>query len=371
MRGMGNMDFGDLIQEILGLAKHYNKNPKDNPPMEQREVLLERLKGHLLGVVESLELDRADLKVGKGGRQANYSPLAWVRVYDPRHAPTAMNGFYVVLLFSTDGSSVYLSLNQGTSEFRSNAMRPIMNDELLLNRAASARLLLSDWKSAVKLIGLTAIDLAADDLDVGPESKRRIRNYELGNIYAYEYRADDPPSDQVFADGLSEMLDLLSILQDGGSSLRESLMATSKGSGPSRRRANSSGKGQGRQLDPEVRKLIELTAEDRAEEHYQGLGWEVERVGSQKLGYDLRCRRDHEKRYVEVKGTSGRGGEVILTPNEVKYCRDNSDTALVIVSEIVADEDKKVVDRGRVRIIDPWDLDDSRLIATEYSYRVT
>jgi len=36
-----------------------------------------------------------------------------------------MEGFYIVDLFATGGSAVYISPQPGTSEYRSNAMRPV------------------------------------------------------------------------------------------------------------------------------------------------------------------------------------------------------------------------------------------------------
>lgn len=274
-----------------------------------------------------------------------------------------------MLLFAADGSAVYLSLNQGTSEFRSNAIRPINDDNALLNRAAAARTTLGDWASKVALMGPDSMNLCGDSAPVGTESKKRIRNYELANVFTYEYPIDALPDDDRFKGDLDELLVLLWALENANlSSQTEFLSNRPKLSGKGKEQ--NPGAKQGRQLDQKVRKLIELTAEDQASEHYVSLGWSVERVGAQKLGYDLRCIKSDQELHVEVKGTTSKGLEVTLTPNEVTHCKAYPQMALVIVSRIVIAEDDTISDHGQIQVLDPWIIDDNHLTPSEFSYRV-
>src|SRR5215831_18381715 len=89
--------------------------------------LAERLRSALAELASPARWGELDLRVKAGGRQGSFSPLPWVRVYSKRHAPTAQEGRYLVYLFAADGSRVYLSLNQGSSERRSGHMRPIVD----------------------------------------------------------------------------------------------------------------------------------------------------------------------------------------------------------------------------------------------------
>jgi hypothetical protein len=337
--------------------------------MEKREALLAELSSQLKTFLIQTKLDSNLLKVQHGGRQSNYSPVPWVRIFDPEHAPTAQSGFYVVLLFAADGSSVYLSLNQGTSEFRSNAMRPILKDDILLNRASGARTALSDWASDVAVEGLIAIDLKGEDTPVGVESKRRIRNYELANIYAYEYPFNALPTDSEFTADIEELLVLLWALESSDLSTQTKFVAElpTKKTGFGQKKPSSK---QGRLLNEKVRKLIELTAEDQAQSHYEAAGWTVERVGAQKLGYDLRCTKNDSELHVEVKGTTSKGLEVVLTPNEVSHCKGYPHMALAIVGEIEVGQDETIKSPGKLRVIDPWSIDESHLTPSEYSYRI-
>jgi len=366
---MSSNQFKNSLRAILQIAPEFSTSSSDNLPMEKRELLLKNLSRELLTLLQEKNLDSQVLRVEHGGRQSNYSPVPWIRIYDPQHAPTAQNGFYVVLLFAADGSSVYLSLNQGTSEFRSNAMRPIKNDSVLLNKAVAARIALSDWASGVSVEGPDLVDLRGGGAPVGVDSKRRIRNYELANVYAYRYLLNDLPDDDKFKSDLEELLVLLWALESADLAAPTEFIKKMPELVPEPNKKRPSSK-QGRQLNEKVRKLIELTAEDLTEEHYVALGWSVERVGAQKLGYDLRCTKlDHEL-HVEVKGTTGRGQEVILTPNEVRHCRYYPEMALAVVSRIVIANDETVADRGELQILHPWNLDDARLTPSEYSYRV-
>lgn len=110
-------------------------------------------------------LAEMDFRTREGGRQASFSPVPWLRVYVPKYSPGATDGFYIVYLFSADGSAVYLSLNQGTSEWRTGKMRPLRDDAELRARAAAARLALSTWQSPM-LGAASTIDLASSTAPV-------------------------------------------------------------------------------------------------------------------------------------------------------------------------------------------------------------
>jgi hypothetical protein len=365
---MKGQTFATLASNILEIAPNFSTS--DSPFMEIRETNLRVLSDQISTLLGDEDLDGHALKVQHGGRQSNYSPVCWVRIFDPEHAPTAQNGFYVVLLFAADGSAVYLSLNQGTSEFRSGAMRPISKPETLLNKAASAKTALNSWVSNVMSSGADEIDLRGESVGVGQESKKRIRNYELANIYSYRYPANSLPTDDRFKEDLKELLVLLWALEDaGGSTSTDFIKQLAKQKGTEKGASKPSTK-QGRQMNERLRKLIELAAEDRTIEFYTSGGWDVQRVGQLKLGYDLLCKKSEIELHVEVKGTTGKGSSVTLTPNEVDHCRKYPNMAIAVVSLLKVEDDLVVVGSGSLEIIEPWIIDESRLTPTEYSYRV-
>src|SRR5687768_6352190 len=96
------------------------------PEMAEREAALARavpmIEEWIAPVDASVGEEQLAMRVKAGGRQSNFAPVPWIRVFDPAHSPRTTEGFYLVYLFAGDGSAIYLSLNQGTSEFRSGKM---------------------------------------------------------------------------------------------------------------------------------------------------------------------------------------------------------------------------------------------------------
>jgi hypothetical protein len=131
------------------------------------------------------------------------------------------------------------------------------------------------------------------------------------------------------------------------------------------------GRGQGFQLDQDVKVAVEAHAMNVAAEFYGG-DWDVEDVHGTE-SYDLICRRGNETKHVEVKGTTTDGAEVILTPNEVKHARETIHTALFILSNITIEraDSGTVTATGGVRHYhDPWRIDDGILIPLGFRYQV-
>ncbi|WLD10739.1 DUF3883 domain-containing protein [Planctellipticum variicoloris] len=128
---------------------------------------------------------------------------------------------------------------------------------------------------------------------------------------------------------------------------------------------------QGFQASPEDRKLIESYAVGWAKEHFEEQGFVVEVVGKP---FDLRCTRESEFKFVEVKGTVGQLGEVILTKNEVEFARQNrSQMVLFVVHgiQLVDDAIARVAVGGDVFLQDPWVVDEhGELTANQYRYRL-
>lgn len=125
-------------------------------------------------------------------------------------------------------------------------------------------------------------------------------------------------------------------------------------------RAGSRPTGQGFRESAEERRAIELRAMELAREYLEGEGWKVEDVSTTR-SYDLHCRQSAETLHAEVKGTTGDGRAVLLTPNEVEWHRSRHPaTALLIVSEIAlgrAGGSAVTAEAGTLHVIHPWEPD--------------
>jgi hypothetical protein len=284
-----------------------------------------------------------------------------------------------VYLFAADGSRVYLSLNQGTSEFRAGHMRAITDTRALLARGGQARNALGDLIESAGAAGAAqSIDLGSGSLH-SHDSRVRARAYEHANILAREYLSTMIPDDgQLLAD-LAGMLPLLAHLYGQDiTSVPGNLLPLTPASGGGQPAKPLSVAGQGPLMDPELRKKIELWAEDRAIERFTKLGWTtIARVGHFRP-YDLECKNEADEiLHVEVKGTRSRGEKVELTDGEVRHNRNTADCpadyhAFYEVTQIkVSPEGEITGSDGEPTCILPWTIDEEHDLAPiKYTYTV-
>lgn len=128
-------------------------------------------------------------------------------------------------------------------------------------------------------------------------------------------------------------------------------------------------RGQGRQMDPELRRALELYAMQHATNHYKAAGYEVQDTSSNRP-YDLVCTSPSDHRRVEVKGTQSAGTAVRLTAGEVRAARDATTlTDLYVVHSItIGPGPDSVLTNGTVKLIENWIPEDEDLVPTEFNY---
>ncbi len=134
----------------------------------------------------------------------------------------------------------------------------------------------------------------------------------------------------------------------------------------------SQARGQGFLLDSKLRKALELYAMNAATRYFETDGYKCD-DHSKTCSYDLRCRHGQEVLYVEVKGTQTDGGEIILTPGEVKFARSHKgQMALFILHSIQVAEgnDGFVLSGGERHVVLPWDVDLGTLVPASFKYGV-
>ncbi|WP_027467513.1 DUF3883 domain-containing protein [Deefgea rivuli] len=136
-------------------------------------------------------------------------------------------------------------------------------------------------------------------------------------------------------------------------------------------RTNKAGQGLG--LSAPERKAVELHAMAAARKLYEEAGWNVVDTSSSQP-FDLLAERNADKRFIEVKGTTGGGASVILTSGEVSHAKENyKESALVVVSGINLTKlgNDWIASGGDISThLDPWSPEENRLKATQYRYCV-
>lgn len=290
--------------------------------------------------------------------------VPWTRYGSRRRSPRATRGFYIVYLFAFSGNAVYLSLNQGTTQFENGeyVRRP---EGVLTSNVRWAREVLADWRYSRDDFVEPVLE------DVGRRSLGR--GYEIANIAALRYESRAIPEEERLLADAADFASALGALYreedeipspEEASEVVEVEEAARSAAGKSRPpRA-------GFRQNKEERDLIEKHAEDMAAAYYTAQGWGVTRVGRP---YDLELRRNGEKMTVEVKGTTSEGAAVALTRNEVDHHRVvYPHNALVIVRNIVLDRSTSppTVSGGELFEQRPWAIDDDALTIVSYAYEV-
>jgi hypothetical protein len=110
---------------------------------------------------------------------------------------------------------------------------------------------------------------------------------------------------------------------------------------------------------------------DLATHYYEEAGYTVTDVSGH-ASYDLSCNKLGITLHTEVKGTTGDGEKILLTPNEVEHAKDYSPVALFIVKSIIVNHAPTEHCRaagGKPVHLDPWDIGQGKLEPVGYSYQ--
>lgn len=131
--------------------------------------------------------------------------------------------------------------------------------------------------------------------------------------------------------------------------------------------------GQGFGLSIEERKAVELLAMETARELYENNGWRVVDMSASDP-FSLLATKGTQKRYIEVKGSTGPGEAVILTHGEVAHAKAYpADSVLLVVSGISLQRENNSCSAsgGEIRLHQhPWIINDRSLTATQYRYEL-
>src|SRR5262249_29034145 len=203
----------ELIPEVFELQHSWSQS--NTFKMQRRGALVRKLipeaiRGLLPG--EGTLPFTSSIEGSDGvGRKAR---VPWVRIYSETHSPSAMNGWYVVLLFAADGSGAYLALESGTSQFVQGNFK-LRPPEWLRQRIAWARDTLADSDTA----GLTETIQLGDPGSLGSQ-------YERGTVVAHHFPADEDLHDDEFERVLLRLLYLLGELYTHGEPSAEEELPT-------------------------------------------------------------------------------------------------------------------------------------------------
>ncbi len=174
----------------MKLSENLQKFMK-NWELAKSENMTQHPIAHLLKEDIKTELEKLlihnypDLLVEASIGQGRWADIPWISMRNKSLATSMRKGIYPVLLFKSDGSGFYLSLNQGTEESSKIDIQNTINS--ILEKIPD-----------IKIWGVKNMDLNA--------SSSRGKSYEDANISAKYYSSDDMPNDSVLLADIEDLL---------------------------------------------------------------------------------------------------------------------------------------------------------------------
>lgn len=143
-------------------------------------VLADKFRHEFPKIINEILPDKTRYKVTGSPGQGQWAECPWIAIFDTLITDSAQYGYYIVFLFKTDMSGVYLSLNQGVTEVVQNYKRDAKN---------VLRLRAEDFRAK--------LDLATQDiLEIKLNAVGDAKLYEDGNIIARYYPSVNLPSSE-------------------------------------------------------------------------------------------------------------------------------------------------------------------------------
>ena len=322
----------EQIREIASLQTKYSSS--NTPEMARRGVLIrselpKAIKLNWNEYLKAIGNFSSDLEVeGKDGI-GRKTQAPWVRVYSKSLSPSATNGFYVVLHFSTDGKFCFITIGCGASKWDTNK-----GD--LVNYSDGEIQLKVDWALNILSRNNKDISLFSDKIDIGsPHSLPK--SFEKATVLCKTFEISLLHNDKIKST-ICKALELLSTIYEYCSELNDlaqSDISKSEIESVINPNKNSLNTRQGYALSSTERKAVEIRAMEVTQDYLISLGYTLKDT-SLNRPYDYLAVNDEISIKVEVKGTtSAFVDSIMMTSNEVDlHTTENGETALAIVSNI-------------------------------------
>lgn len=193
-------DPGDLdLQSKFEAAMDdlYARTPRTNTPLGQAAQLDNLISVDLPGVLQGVLDDQWQVSGSIG--MGMLADVPWVAIFDKSGPASAKTGYYLVYLFASDGSKVFLSLNQGTENMQG-GLAP------LKKRALDLRTAVGNPPGFLHEIDLRSVN-------------QRPKRYEAGSALAISYERGSVPDDAQIVTDLTQFLTLIELVDASGLTL--------------------------------------------------------------------------------------------------------------------------------------------------------
>jgi len=202
------------LNEVLKCQLGYT-HVAANPIMRARSKALGQIKDQLNWELRRLNKS-SDWQSEFSNGQGNAAKIPWVRFANFKHSPRGSTGFFLVFLFSEDGSRAFLSLNQGTTDQVGGGQILKPKGELRA-RADEVRVSFAHDASGNFHPELTRHGKPTVTIDLGKSDLAL--QYAAGNVVAFEYDATQLPSNHSIVCQVSVLVRVLEEIYKGGVSM--------------------------------------------------------------------------------------------------------------------------------------------------------
>lgn len=355
------------FESVMRLQRKWSS--ANTPEMQTRGVLVRatipnQLRRDQRRLASAAEI--SDLAIEGRDGTGRKTPIPWVRFYSQSRSPSAQDGWYCVYLFHPDGTGVYLTLIHGATTLKAGSF--VAREPNEMAQAVS-------WAREVAKEELQTDPRIVTSIDLGESTSKLDRAYEASTAFAIWYSlADLPGTDQLLTDAeyfagiLGRIYRAQQLVPETGTPL--DLIDAERSIETVTKPAKAYARGQGRGLSGPERVAVEKAAMLFVEEALSAEGFTVRDV-SASASFDFEASKDGATYYVEVKGTTGGLGSIILTSNEVDlHLREYPNNFLFVVHSIKLDRmnGEPTASGGVLVRFAPWRIEQDRLKPIAYSY---
>lgn len=325
-----------------------------------RQVLAQELRDLAEPLGKALGPYGDDFHVDASDGIGRKTQLPWARFCSKHMSPSATQGFYCVLHFSTDGSAVHVAVGCSSSKFKEGYSVILPPDELDQRTAWARSIVLEDWET---------LEPFTDPVDFGATMSLP-KSFERACAFVKTVRIEDLDDDG-FTEILIRAAGALRVIYDaqregrelsGADQIELDILTIARPLSHAKR-------GQGYGLTAGERKAVELQAMKIADRWLEDNGYETKDT-SANSPYDFEATKDGDVLLVEVKGTtSDQADAIAMTHGEVAIHQENKGTtALMIVTGIRLDSagDEPAAHSGALEVLIGWDIDEWLLKPTAY-----
>ncbi|MSU93949.1 DUF3578 domain-containing protein [Pseudomonas mandelii] len=289
----------------------------------------------------------------------------WTRIYDPVMSPSATQGWYVVIHFSSRGDFFYLTLGCGATIFKDGSLADVDPKELSDKIRWAQRCFEEQPQSTANFAD--AVVLHGNHLS---------SQFEKSIAFAKRYSLQDFDENGFWED-LTILTGMLIAIYEA-----ERLGKAPLSEAPEVREyqaqlpqvvktKSKTGNGQGRFLSQAEKVAVELHAMATAQHALVEHGFTDIEDMSSTAPYDFSAKKDGGDWFIEVKGTtSAHADSFLLTANELSLHQGNKgQTVLAIVYDIDLKRQGETpsASGGSLSINIPWDPDQWLFKPTAYS----